>query len=125
MVTVCHCSFGNHPLVTRSLIRVFECRPSLPHYKDTWDVSAILNHLKSWGSAEDLSLKDLTYKTVMLVVLLSGQRSQTVHALTVGGMKQSDNEIIFEVTKLLKTSKPRKDNHQITFKAFPSDKHVW
>ena len=60
-------------------------------------LTKILN-LKSWGSAEDLNLKDLTYKAVMLVVLLSGQRCQTVDALTVGSMKQSNNEIIFEVT---------------------------
>jgi hypothetical protein len=37
------------------------------------------------GPVEELKLKDLTFKTVMLVVLLSSQRCQTVHAFTLSG----------------------------------------
>ena len=55
----------------------------------------------------------------MLVALLSGQRCQTVHGLTVSGMMNSD-----EITKLLKTSKPGKHQGQLEFKAYPVDKRL-
>ena len=115
-------SFGSHPLVTRFLKGVFESQPSLPRYQATWNVSDVLNYLRTMGPVEELKLKDLTFKTVMLVVLLSGQRCQTVHAFTLSGMKQLDNQITFEINTLLKTSKPGKHLKPLVFKAYPVDK---
>ena len=40
----------------------------------------------------------------MLVTLLSGQRCQTVHALTFSGMTITSDTVHFEIAKLLKTS---------------------
>ena len=57
------------------------------------------------GPAENLKLPDLSLKTVMLVTMLSGQRCQTVHALTFSGKKQMDNHITFELNTLLMTSR--------------------
>ena len=74
-------SFGNHPLVSRFLKGVFESRPSLPCYKDIWDVSVVLDYLKTLPPLEELNLKDITHKTVVLVALLSGQCCQTVHII--------------------------------------------
>ena len=51
------------------------------------------------GPVEELKLKDLTFRTVMLVVLLSGQRCQTVHALTLSGMEEVDDQITLEILK--------------------------
>ena len=64
---------------------VLESLPSLPRYQATWNVSDVLNYLRTMGPVEELKLKDLTFKTVMLVVLLSSQRCQTVHAFTLSG----------------------------------------
>ena len=55
----------------------------------------------------------------MLVTLLSGQRCQTVHALTLSGMKQTDNHIAFELNTLLKTSRPGKHIGPLSFKSYP------
>ena len=99
-------SFGNHPFVTWFLKDVFESRPSLPRYKDIWNVSVVLDYLTTLSPLEELNLKDLTQKTVMLVTLLSGQQCQTVHVLTISGMRNTNDAVHFEITKLLKTSKP-------------------
>ena len=40
-------SFGNHPLVTKFLRGVYTTRPSLPRYKEIWDVSGVLRFLKT------------------------------------------------------------------------------
>ena len=74
------------------------------------------------GPAEDLKLPDLSLKTVMLVTLLSGQQCQTVHALTLSSMKQTDNHITFELNTLLKTSRPSKHIEPLSFKSYPEDK---
>lgn len=117
-------SFGNHPLVSRFLKGVFESRPSLPRYKHIWDVSLVLDYLKTLPPLEESNLKDITHKTVMLVALLSGQRCQTVHALTISGMKTTNVTVHFEITKLLKTSKPGKHQGHLEFKSYPVDRRL-
>ena len=54
----------------------------------TWNVSSVLDYLRKMGPVEHLKLKALSLKTVMLVVLLGVERCQTVHALTLSGMRQ-------------------------------------
>jgi len=117
-------SFGNHPLVSRFLKGVFESRPSPPRYKDIWDVSVVLDYLKTLPPLEELSLKDSTHKTVLLVALLSGQRCQTVHALTVSGMRITNDTVHFEIAKLLKTSKPGRHQGHLEFKLYPVDERL-
>ena len=58
----------------------------------------------------------------MLVTLLSGQRCQTVHALTLSAMKQTDTRTTFELNALLKTSKPGKHIEPLSFTSYPYDK---
>ena len=101
---------------------MFQARPSFPRYQSTWNVSDVLSYLQTMGPAENLKLPDLSLKTVMSVTLLSGQRCQTVHALTLSGMKQADNHITFELNTLLKTSRPGKHIEPLSFKSYPDDK---
>ena len=49
-------SFGNHPIVTRFLKGVFRSRTALPRYKDIWDVSVVLDYLKTLSLLEELHL---------------------------------------------------------------------
>ena len=70
---------------------VFETRPSLPRYRDRWDVFIVLDYLQTLSPLEKFDLRNTTLRTVMLATLLSGQQCQTVHALTVSSMKSSDD----------------------------------
>ena len=67
---------GSHPTVTRFLKGVFESRPTAPRYTQTWDVGKVLSYLQTIPNSEDVSLKDLTLKTVMLVSFVSAQRGK-------------------------------------------------
>ena len=73
---------GQHPLIIRFMKGVFEKRPALPRNMVTWDTNIVLNHVKSLSPVKDLSLKNLTFKTVTMAALLSAQRSQTIHLLS-------------------------------------------
>lgn len=45
-------TFGNHPLVTRLMKAVFESRPTLPRYNSIWNVSTVLDFIKTLGPNE-------------------------------------------------------------------------
>ena len=65
---------GQHPLVTRLLKGAFNDRPPLPKYTSTWEVQVVLDYLQLLGENESLSLKQLTWKTVMLLALTRPSR---------------------------------------------------
>ena len=69
--------FGEHPLVTRYMKGIFECRPALPRYSDIWDVNVVLNYLKTLERVDLIPL--ITLKLTMLLCLTTGQRGQTIH----------------------------------------------
>ena len=91
---------------------VFEKKPALPRYKNTWDVNIVLKELETWIPTEKLTLKELTYKLCILIALLSGQRCQTIQALqiTPDAMQLTDSKCTFHVNSLLKHS--RRGTHQ-------------
>ena len=66
---------GSHPTVTRFLKSVFEWKPTAPGYTRPWDVNKVLCYLGKRCNSEDLSLWDLTLKTVMVV---SAQKGPTI-----------------------------------------------
>lgn len=110
--------------MTRFLRGVFIARPTLPRYKEIWDVSIVFNYLKELHPVEQLTLKDVTHKTVILLALLSGQRCQTLHSLSIRNMLQTDEKIVFNIMELLKTSKPSKHWGRLEFIAYPEDKRL-
>ena len=60
---------GSHPAVMHLLKGAFHTRPPQPRYGSFWDVGVIIQHIKKLGPNKDLCLKQLTMKTVMLLVL--------------------------------------------------------
>ena len=65
-------SFVSQPLVVRFLKGVYESRPSVPRYVETWDVTVVLKFLATLHPPSKLTLRELTLKLVMLVSLVSG-----------------------------------------------------
>ena len=65
----CNYTFGEHPDVKRFMKGVYQNRPPMPRYNKTWDVNVILQYLRGMRKATELSIKELTLKLVMLIVL--------------------------------------------------------
>ena len=55
---------------------------------------------------ELLSLKDLSFKFLMLLLLVSGQRGQTIHMLDLNDMIVTDNGFTFVIVNHLKQRRP-------------------
>ena len=60
---------GTHPLVIRLMKGVFKQRPSLPRHNGIWDVNIVLTLWSRWFPLKNLSIKLLTYKLAMLILL--------------------------------------------------------
>ncbi|XP_043277066.1 uncharacterized protein [Venturia canescens] len=97
---------GEDVTVRRFLRGVAKLRPPKPKYTFTWDVSIVLKYLEQLGSPEDISLVDLTYKTVMLLLLSTGHRAQTIANIRLENVRITPEGLLIHITDLIKTSAP-------------------
>ena len=94
-------SFGNAPQVCWLLKGCYEVNPPKPKYEKMWDVNLVFELLKTWGPNKGLTLKLLSFKVTMLLLLVSSQRGQTIVNLTIDGMELEET-ITFRLKVLLK-----------------------
>ena len=95
------------PLVTRFTKGVHELRPPQPRVFNTWSVNTILLFLRSLHPAEDLPLKTLTLKFVMLSALVSAARSSYLRQFDLKFHYVKDNCYYFIIPGLV-GSRPNK-----------------
>lgn len=110
--------FGQHMLVKRFMKGVFEIKPSLPRYTEIWDVSPVLNFIRGRTT---LSLKELSYQLTFLLLILSGQRCQTVHLLAINNMTMSENKCTFHISQNVKQSRPGNHIPPVVYESYPVD----
>ena len=67
---------------------IFNMKPSLLRYVNTWDVQTVITYLDSLNTLE-VSLKLLSVKFTTLLALTTGQRCQTLWAIQVDDIEIS------------------------------------
>ena len=72
---------GQHQIVCNAVKAVFRLRPPLPKYNVTYDVTIVLDYLKSLPPNPQLPLKLLTYKALFLLIVSSISRVNSVSKL--------------------------------------------
>ena len=112
--------FGQNRLVKLFMRGVYNIKPPQPRYVLTWDPQQVLNLLKTWNSPDTIDLKLLTFKVVVLVLLVTGQRLQTVSLLSIDHMDiaKDSKRITFTIYDFMKQSRPGYKNPQIVLKSF-------
>lgn len=117
---------GQHHIVKQFMKGVFNIRPSLPRYATTgtWDLNVILDFLYTLSPVNELSLKMLTYKLTMLLCVLSGQRSQSVHLFDVINMQLSYSRVEFVIPDCTKTSRPGFHNGVFEYQAYAPNRRL-
>ena len=110
-------------MVKRLLKAVFKDKPSLPRYGKIWNLNVLLCLLRALPEYDKISLKELTYKLVVLIAILSGQRCQTIHALSIeeNCMSLEHDRCTFFISTLLKQPKPGTHLKPIELRADPPD----
>lgn len=107
---------GQHPTVIRLMKGIANERPFKPRYSSTWDVSRVTSYLSSLGDNDKLCLRLLTKKLLMLLALISPERSSVLSDLNIQFLKKQPDGFTFTLTKPRKTGDPR----SLTTIAFPS-----
>ena len=102
LITLDGQKLGDHPLVSRFLTGLFNRKQALPRYVEMWDPQIILDHIVKLPDNKDLKLKLLTQKLLILMLLTSAQRTQTIKALSIEGMVKKPDCYIFKIESLLK-----------------------
>ena len=113
---------GTHPNVCKLLAGVFNNRPPQPRYTFVWDVETVLVYLNSLGSNENLSLKILSYKLVMLLALTSASRTSAIQFLSKTYMSRFPDRYVFYFNKLHKSWRRGKPPPKVDYVAFPENK---
>ncbi|XP_072030413.1 uncharacterized protein [Amphiura filiformis] len=118
-------TIGAHPWVIRFLKGVYNLRPPMPRYVDTWDVGKLLCTLRKLSPVSTLSLKHLTLTTVTLVAILLAARTQTLVALDLENMTVKTSKYCFTVGKAtLKQSRPSYTPPVLELGAYPVDRRL-
>ena len=84
---------GQHPIITRLIKGVFNVRPPIPRYSNTWDVQRVLNHMESLGKSESLPSKAVTLKTVFLLAITRPSRLADLSQLDTSRMRSGVNGV--------------------------------
>ena len=98
-------ALAQDPDVSKLFRYFYRTRPSFSRYNVTWDVGKVLRFLANWHPPENLSMRQLTLKTVTLIALTSSDRAQTLHALDIQYLNYVAQGLEFLVPSLLKHSR--------------------
>ena len=110
---------GKHPMVSRLLKGAYHVRPPLPRYTSTWDVEVVLHYFEGLGPSSSLSLKLLTFKLVMLMVLTRPSRSADLASLQLDRRRFKPEGVVFLPATLTKQSLQRRVLREFFFPSFP------
>ena len=116
-------TFGSHPYVCLLLKGAYERNPPKPRYTHFWNVNKVFDLFKSWGPNVKLSLKCLTLKLAVLLLLVTSQRGQTIINLVVDDLELSD-VVVFKMKKLLKHNKQGDPLDTLILKPFDKCKRL-
>ena len=98
---------GKQFLVCHYLKGAFNKIKPVPKYDNIWSVDIVLDYLSLFLPVDEIDLKELTLKLVMLIALTTGQRSQTLPFVDISEQSLQRNEtyLNFALTEHLNQDK--------------------
>ena len=117
-------TLGEHFLIKWFCKSCYEQRPPQPKYANFWSVDIVLLWIETLGSNKNMSLKLLSYKLVILLLLVSSQRGQTILNLHTDRMECKEESITFRMKRLLKHNQLGQPLDCITFFAYTRNKKL-
>lgn len=109
-------------VVKRFLKGCFRLRPRSSKYNSTWDVNIVLKYLEKLGNNKEMTLKNLTFKTTMLLALSTAQRSQTISQIRTKNIVFESNKLTIRITDIIKNSRPGTKQPTLTYRNLMQDR---
>ena len=113
-------SVGKHPAVCWVIKGAYERNPPRPKYDAFWEVNKVFTLFKSWPDNKHLSLKLLSWKLAVVLLLVTSQRGQTILSLSTKHVDLG-NPVVFKLHKLLKHNRLGDPLDTIVLKPFPEE----
>ena len=120
MVTVQGRNISEFKILQDFMKGVLRENPVAPRYSHIWDPQSVLTHVSQWGLPHSLSLKLLVQKLLILLLLCSGHRLQTVFNFTVDCLDFTVDGFQFTIRKVLKKKTSATVVHYKSFPQSPS-----
>ena len=114
---------GHEILIQRFMKGIFHKRPVIPKTVFAWDVKTVLRFLETLENAK-LTLRLLSIKLAVLMVLTSGQRCQTLKAIDIRNMEINSEYVKIRIGDLLKQSNPKNHLAEIFIEAFRANPSI-
>ena len=119
-------SFDGKPLGQNKYVNLYmtglaKSLPRMPKYQEIWDPQSVLKFLQKWAPAKHLNLFQLTVKTLLLLLLVTAQRVQTMSKLSLDNMSLKKRRITFTITQNLKHQRRNNPATVIELNAFVPD----
>ena len=115
---------GEHPRVVRFMTGIARQLPRQPRYSEIWDPTQVIEFFKAWSPAKILNFFQLSVKTAVLLLLVTGQRPQILSHLSLDLMVRKKGVFKFFITQNLKHSRGNQAATEIVLHNFPADKRV-
>ena len=94
---------GAQPIISRFMAGIKNLRPKVSRYSAIWDVDMVLKYLIELWPLEKLSLDLLSKKLVVLFLLVTSHRVQSVQALRLSNLKWVQKDLcVFLLSEKLK-----------------------
>ena len=98
-------AIAEDPRMKRFFKGISKERPSRPKYDYTWNPKDVLDYFSTKPHNEKLELKDLSYKLVTLLALVTGHRIQILSLIKITNILISDSKIEIMIPDPIKTSR--------------------
>ena len=106
---------GQHPRVCALMTGIFNNRPPKPRSCFVWDIETVLSYLDSLPDNKNLSVKVLTHKLALLLVLTAVSQSSEICNLDTRYMVKTGDKFIFTFARLTKTWRRDKSPHGLLY----------
>lgn len=117
-------NIGSDECVKRLLKGAYKLKIPRPKYSSTWDPQLVLNLIGTWFPHNTLSLENITKKLVVLLAICTAHRVQTLSLITLENIQYSQNGIKINITNIIKTSAPGREQPILFLPYFNEDKSI-
>ena len=116
---------GTDEEIKRFFKGVQNLRPSTAKYNSIWNPSEVLEYIReNLGCNENLSLEDLSMKTILLLALTTGHRMQTLSLIQIQNIKESQTSMMITITEPIKTSAFNKKQPVLVIPRYAEDERI-
>ena len=112
---------SDHPIIDKFFNGLFNLNPPKPKLSTTWEVNIVFSQFIKWGDNALLTDKKLTQKLLLLLLLLGGQRVNTIFSFTVNSMLVTDISVTFAPSNVLKHSKKGSKLGNFSYNSYPHE----